>query len=83
MTPESRRIVVTPNNPWKRDYSLNPIIVQFLVREETMHTIALYRNADIGKVDDDLQQLLTISNAVKGKIRKLGQVVMLLIPVMQ
>jgi thymidylate synthase len=83
MAPESRRIVVTPNNPWKRDYSLNPIIVQFLVREEAMHTIALYRNADIGKVDDDLQQLLTISNAVKGKIRKLGPVVMLLIPVMQ
>jgi thymidylate synthase len=79
--PESRRIVLTPNNPWRSDYSLNPIIIQFLVREKTMHTIALYREANVESIDDDLQRLITISNEVKGRNNKLGPLIMLLMSV--
>nr|MDO8100705.1 thymidylate synthase [Candidatus Njordarchaeota archaeon] len=82
-TPESRRIVVTPNNPWKRDYFLDPIIIQFLVREETIHTIAVYRDVNVGRVDEDLQQLSAVTNAVKGRNHKLGPLILLLIQVRQ
>nr|MDO8135879.1 thymidylate synthase [Candidatus Njordarchaeum guaymaensis] len=82
-TPESRRIVLTPNNPWKRDYSLNPIIIQFLVREETIYTIAMYRDVNVGRVDEDLQQLLAVANSVKGRNHKLGPLIMLLVQVRQ
>jgi thymidylate synthase len=82
-TPESRRIILTPNNPWKRDYSLNPIVIQFLVREETIYTIAMYRDANVGRLDDDLEQLLAVTNSVKGRNHKLGPLIMLLVQIRQ
>lgn len=82
-TPESRRIVVTPNNPWERQYSINPIIIQFLIREGIVHTVAVFRDANIESADENLESLLAIASVVRGKKRsfKLGPLVMILAPV--
>jgi thymidylate synthase len=82
-TPESRRIVVTPNNPWERQYSINPIIIQFLIREGIVHTVAVFRDASIESADENLESLLAIASIVRGKKRnfKLGPLVMILAPV--
>jgi thymidylate synthase len=82
-TPESRRIVLTPNNPFKSEYSINPVIIQFLIREKKLHTVALYTDARVDRVDRDFEDLLKISRKVvgrKGDI-KLGQVIMMLAPI--
>jgi thymidylate synthase len=83
LIPESRRIVLTPNNPWKHDYSINPIIIQFLVREEKINTIALYRDATVSSLDEHLNTLLAITSQVKSKRRKLklGPMILFFAPV--
>jgi thymidylate synthase len=83
-TPESRRIVLTPNDPSRHEYSINPIIIQFLIRENCVHAVALYRDMKLDRVDGDLEELLSLTQKVIGKKSniKLGQVVMILAPVL-
>jgi thymidylate synthase len=83
-TPESRRIVLTPNDPSKREYSINPMIIQFLIREKTIHTIALYKDVNVEGVDRNLEELLTITREVGRKKRslKLGPLIVVLAPVL-
>jgi thymidylate synthase len=82
-TPESRRIVLTPNDPSKREYSINPIIIQCLIREKCVHVVALYRDIKLDRVDEDLEELLSITRKVMGRKSniKLGKVIMTLAPV--
>jgi thymidylate synthase len=81
--PESRRIVMTPNNPWKREYSINPIIIQFLVREGIIHTIALYHDVAVDSIDEHYHLLKAISDEVRGETRnvKPGPIIMILSPI--
>lgn len=83
-TPESRRIVLTPNDPSKREYSINPMIIQFLVRDKTIHTIALYKDVNVEGVDRNLEELLAVTREVGRNKRslKLGPIVMVLAPVL-
>ncbi|MGQ9720245.1 MAG: thymidylate synthase [Candidatus Jordarchaeum sp.] len=39
---QSRRIIITPNNPWEKMYDLNPLIIQFLLRQNRLYTSALF-----------------------------------------
>ncbi|WXG42698.1 MAG: thymidylate synthase [Promethearchaeati archaeon SRVP18_Atabeyarchaeia-1] len=82
-TPESRRIVMTPNNPSQNEYSINPIVIQFLAREGILHTIALYHDVAVDSVDEHYQLLKTISEEVREESRNLkqGPLIMLLSPV--
>jgi thymidylate synthase len=81
-TPESRRIILTPNDPSRREYSINPIIIQFLIREETVSTVALYKDVKVEGVDRNFEELLAITREVIGRKKKLrvGPVVIILAP---
>ncbi len=39
---QSRRIIITPNNPWEKKYDLNPLVIQFLLRQERLYTSVLF-----------------------------------------
>jgi thymidylate synthase len=80
--PESRRIVVTPNNPLTHDYTLNPIIAQFLVREGILYTIALYHNVKAESIDEHSRLLTALSTEIKGARSrvKLGPMIMVFAP---
>jgi thymidylate synthase len=81
--PQSRRILVTPNNPWEHEYSLNPLIIQFLVREGMLHTIALYHDVKVEDADEHYTLLKAISDKIRGRTRtvKPGPIIMIFAPV--
>ena len=81
--PESRRIVVTPNNPSSQDYPLNPVIAQFLVREGILYTIALYHDVKAESIDEHYRLLRELSEEIKGvrSSLKLGPMIMIFAPV--
>jgi thymidylate synthase len=47
---QSRRVVITPNNPWEKKYDLNPLVIQFLVRQGRLFTSALFANYSIKQI---------------------------------
>jgi thymidylate synthase len=81
--PESRRIILTPNNPSGHGYFQNPVIIQFLVREGILYTIALYLDIKAESIDEHYRLLSTMSEEVRGRTRsvKLGPMIMILAPV--
>ncbi|MEM3587890.1 MAG: thymidylate synthase, partial [Candidatus Jordarchaeaceae archaeon] len=44
---QSRRIILTPNNPWEKKYGLNPLIIQFLLRQGRLFTSVLFSDYSI------------------------------------
>jgi uncharacterized protein Veg len=60
------------------------MIIQFLIREKTIHTIALYKDVNVEGVDRNLEELLTITREVGRKKRslKLGPLIVVLAPVL-
>ncbi len=47
---QSRRIIITPNNPWKKRYDLNPLVIQFLLRQDRLYTSVLFADYSIKHV---------------------------------
>ena len=79
--PRSRRMVIAPNNPSKKIYSLNPIIVQFLYRLEKLYTIALFSNYSLIDIPKAVIMVRNLQNEVlKGTDIAAGPIVFLFMP---
>ncbi len=79
--PRSRRMVIAPNSPSQKVYSLNPIIVQFLYRLEKLYTIALFSNYSLTDISKAVIMVRNLQNEVlKGTDIAAGPVVFLFMP---
>ncbi len=79
--PRSRRMVIAPNSPSKKIYSLNPIIVQFLYRIEKLYTIALFSNYSLTDISKAVIMVRSLQNEVlKGTDIAAGPIVFLFMP---
>ncbi|MFB0560488.1 MAG: thymidylate synthase [Candidatus Lokiarchaeia archaeon] len=47
---QSRRIIITPNNPWEKRYDINPLVIQFLLRQDRLYTSVLFADYSIKHV---------------------------------
>lgn len=81
IAPRSRRMVLAPNSPSQKIYSLNPIIVQFLYRLEKLYTIALFSNYSLTDISKALILVRGLQNEVlKGTDIAAGPIVFLFMP---
>ena len=79
--PESRRIIITPNNPFKKDFSLNPLIVQILPRFGKAYTAALFREYDFKDIEKAVYLIRKIQEkVVAGTQIRPGPIAMYLFP---
>lgn len=59
---QSRRIIITPNNPWEKKYDLNPLIIQFLLRQGYLYTSALFADYPIESIIPGIYLIKAIQN---------------------
>ncbi|MFX1521119.1 MAG: thymidylate synthase [Promethearchaeota archaeon] len=79
--PRSRRMILAPNSPSQKIYSLNPILVQFLDRLEKLYTIALFSNYSLADISKAVIQVRGLQNEVlKGTDIAAGPIVFLFMP---
>jgi thymidylate synthase len=61
---QSRRIVITPNNPWEKKYDLNPLIIQFLLRQGRLYTSVLFADYSIESILSGIYLIKAIQNEI-------------------
>jgi thymidylate synthase len=79
--PQSRRMIITPNSPFRKIYSLNPIVVQFLYRLERLYTVVLFSNYSLADIHKAVIMVKNLQNEVlKGTEIAAGPIVFLFMP---
>lgn len=74
-------MILAPNSPSQKIYSLNPIIVQFLYRLEKLYSIALFSNYDLTDIPKAVLLVRGLQNEVlKGTDIAAGPIVFLFMP---
>lgn len=61
---QSRRIIITPNNPWEKRYDLNPLVIQFLLRQDSLYTSALFADYSIKHIPIGIYLIRAIQNEI-------------------
>nr|MDO8080552.1 thymidylate synthase [Candidatus Freyarchaeota archaeon] len=61
---QSRRIIITPNNPWEKRYDLNPLIIQFLLRQGCLFTSVLFADYSIKRILLGIYLIRAIQNEI-------------------
>ncbi|MHA1606528.1 MAG: thymidylate synthase [Candidatus Freyarchaeota archaeon] len=81
--PQSRRIVVTVNNPKKREF-INPLLIQFLPRLGENHMIAFYTNVELEQLPIEIQRAAAIQSHISKKSAiKPGMITLIITPLLQ
>ncbi|MFX1466129.1 MAG: thymidylate synthase [Promethearchaeota archaeon] len=79
--PQSRRMILAPNSPSQRVYSLNPIIVQFLYRLKKLYMIAVFSNYSLIDISRAVILVKGLQNEVlKGIEIAAGPIIFLFMP---
>jgi thymidylate synthase len=61
---QSRRIIITPNNPWEKRYNLNPLIIQFLLRQGRLFTSVLFADYSVKHILSGIYLIRAIQNEI-------------------
>lgn len=78
---QSRRIIITPNNPWEKRYDLNPLIIQFLLRQGCLFTSVLFADYSIKHILPGVYLIKAIQNEVlNGNKYRLGPTAFFFMP---
>lgn len=78
---QSRRIIITPNNPWIKGYDLNPLIIQFLLRQGRLFTSVLFADYSIKHILSGIYLIKAIQNEMlNGNKYSLGPMAFFFMP---
>jgi len=77
----SRRIIITPNNPWEKVYDLNPLLIQFLLRHDKLYTSALFADYPIQRIVRGILLVRAIQKElIGGNTLRLGPTALFFMP---